>query len=206
MANYFSYLPNLQYGSLLKDQSGSKKLRDDYSSISTLFEKYKVEGNDRPDQVAEKYYGSAEFDWVVLLSNNIIDIRSEWPIGESDLNTVLNNRYTQQELESIHHYETIEFRDFNNNLIIPAGKIVDDNFTVTYTKGGSLERISPIRSVSVFEHELRLNDKKRNIQLIREDLLPTVIKDLKEIMRYTPNSNYISKNLKKTEPTRITGK
>ena len=45
MANYFSYLPNLQYGSLLKDQSGSKttvevknlfrraKLRDDYYSI-----------------------------------------------------------------------------------------------------------------------------------------------------------------------------
>ena len=218
MANYFSYLPNLQYGSLLKNTSDSTttvevknlfrraKLRDDYKSVATLFEKYKIEGNDRPDQVAEKYYGSADLDWVVLLSNNITDIRSQWVLDEYDLNLVLNDKYTPQELASIHHYETIEWRDYNNNLIVPAGKVVDENFKVTYTKSGFLETVSPIKSVSVFEHELNLNDQKRNINLVREDLLPTVIKDMKEIMRYSPNSNYISKTLKKTEPTRITGK
>lgn len=218
MANYFSYLPNLQYGSLLKNSSSSTttvevknlfrraKLRDDYKSVATLFEKYKIEGNDRPDQVAEKYYGSADLDWVVLLSNNITDIRTQWPLEEYDLNIVLNDKYTPQQLVSIHHYETIEWRDYNNNLVVPAGKVVDENFKVTYTKSGFLETVSPIKSVSVFEHELTLNDQKRNINLVREDLLPTVIKDMKEIMRYSPNSNYISKTLKKTEPTRITGK
>jgi hypothetical protein len=217
MANYFSYLPNLQYGSLLKDTSTSTdtvqvknlfrraKLREDYSAVATVFEKYTIEGNDRPDQVAEKFYGSSEFDWVVLLSNNIVDIRTEWPLAEYDLNILLNEKYTPQELVSIHHYETIEWRDYKNNLIVPAGKVVDENFTVTYTKGGALETVSPIKSVSVFENELRLNDQKRNIELIREDLLPTVIKDMKEIMRYSPNSNYISKTLKKTEPIKITG-
>lgn len=218
MANYFSYLPNLKYSSLLKNSSGSTttvevknlfrraKLRDDYKSVATLFEKYKVEGDDRPDQVAEKFYGSTDFDWVVLLSNNITDIRTEWPLQQYDLNIVLNEKYTQQELVSIHHYETIEWRDYKNNLIVPAGKVVDEDFKITYTKGGFLETVSPIKSVSVFENELNLNDQKRNINLVRADLIPTIIKDMKEIMRYSPNSNYISKTLKKTEPIRITGK
>ena len=218
MANYFSYLPNLRYSSLLNERSNSTtfvevknlfrraKLREDFSATSTVFQKYKIEGSDRPDQVAEKYYGSSTFDWVVLLSNNILDIRSEWPVSEYDLNIVLNDKYTPEQLVSIHHYETIEWRDFNNNLIVPEGKTVDENFTVTYTKGGFIESVAPVRSVSVFEHELRLNDAKRNIELIRADLLSTVIKDMRELMRYTPNSNYVSKTLKKTESIRITGK
>jgi len=218
MANYFSYLPNLKYSSLLKTAGDNTttvevknlfrraKLREDFSSVATLFEKYKVEGGDRPDQVAEKFYGDENLDWVVLTSNNITDIRSQWPLAEHDLNNVLNDKYTPQELVSIHHYETLEWRDYNNNLIMPAGKVVDENFTIKYTIGGDLKEVAPFKSVSVFENELRLNDEKRNIQLIRRDLIPQVIKDLKEIMRYTPNSNYISKTLKKTEPIRITGK
>ena len=79
MANYFSYLPNLNYSSLLKSKNRSTdtvrvknlfrraKLREDFSSIATLFEKFTIEGNDRPDQVAENYYGSSDFDWVVLI-------------------------------------------------------------------------------------------------------------------------------------------
>jgi len=218
MANYFSYLPNLKYSSLLKTAGDNTttvevknlfrraKLREDFASVATLFEKYKIEGDDRPDQVAEKFYGDANLDWVVLTSNNIVDIRSQWPLAEYDLNIVLNDKYTPDELVSIHHYETIEWRDYNNNLIVPADKVVDENFTIRYTIGGDIKEVAPFRSVSVFENELQLNDKKRNIQLIRPDLIPQVISDLKEIMRYTPNSNYISKTLKKTEPIRITGK
>lgn len=218
MANYFSYLPNLKYSSLLKTAGDNTttvevknlfrraKLREDFASVATLFEKYKVEGGDRPDQVAEKFYGDANLDWVVLTSNNITDIRSQWPLAEHDLNNVLNDKYTPEELVSIHHYETLEWRDYNNNLIMPAGKVVDEDFTIKYTIGGDIKEVAPFKSVSVFENELLLNDEKRNIQLIRPDLIPQVISDLKEIMRYTPNSNYISKTLKKTEPIRITGK
>ena len=211
MANYFSYLPNLKYQSLLNDKQSSTdtvevknlfrraKLRDDFATVATLFEKYKIVGNDRPDQVAEKFYGNPDFDWVVLTSNNIIDVRSEWPLAEYDLNIVLNEKYTADQLVSIHHYETIEWRDYNNNLIVPAGKVVDGTFTVTYTKAGQLKTVAPIKSVSVFENEIQLNERKRNIQLIRRDLLPQVIRDLKTIMNYEKNSNYITKTLKNTE-------
>lgn len=218
MANYFSYLPNLNYSSLLKSKNRSTdtvrvknlfrraKLREDFSSVATLFEKFTIEGNDRPDQVAENYYGSSDFDWVVLISNNITDIRTEWPISEADLNILLNDKYTPEQLVSVHHYETIEWRDYNNNLIVPAGKVVDEDYKVTYVVGSRLKSVSPTRSISVFEHELRLNDQKRNIQLIRRDLLPQVLNDIEEIMEYTPSSQYIDESLKNTENIRISGR
>ena len=127
------------------------------------------------------------------------------PLSQYDLNQVLYSKYTEKELAQIHHFETTEFRDFNNQLIVPAGKVVDEDFTVKYVKAGNVRTVAPIVSVTLFEEEMRINERKRDIQLIRRDLLPTVIKDMKTIMRYSPNSNYISKTLKGTEPVRITG-
>ena len=216
MSNYFSQLPNLEYSSLLNDKSSNTstvevknmfrraKLRDDFQSIISVFEKYQIVGDDRPDQVAEQYYGSADYDWIVLVSNNIIDIRNEWPLSQYDFNVFVNEKYTEEELGSVHHWETIEWRDYKNQLLVPAGLWVDEDYQLTYVKGGQLEKVTPQRPVTVWEQEIKLNEDKRNIQLIRPDLLDNVTSDLKNIMRYNKNSNYISKNLKKTENIRIT--
>lgn len=44
--------------------------------ISTVY-------NKRPDLVAYDYYGSTEFEWVVLQSNDIVDINEEFVIGKT---------------------------------------------------------------------------------------------------------------------------
>ena len=217
MSNYFRQLPNLDYPSLLNDRVSSDdtvrvknlfrrvKIRDDYFPNFLSHTKYKIEGDDRPDNVAEKYYGSPDFDWVVLLANNIIDIKNDWPMTEYDLNVYLNEKYTEQQLVKIHHYETIEFRDLNNQLITPAGKIVDESFTVEYLKGSQIQRVSPTRSVSFFEWEVQKNDDKRNINLIQTDYVGTVVEEFQEITRYDRSSQYVNERLKRTENIRITG-
>ncbi len=84
--NYFSQIPDFEYvnrtddGKLISDYTKVKnlfmrgKLREDIFQDTTPFEKYSIQGDDRPDNVAEKFYGSASYDWIVLLSNNIINI------------------------------------------------------------------------------------------------------------------------------------
>ena len=217
MSNYFRQLPNLDYPSLLNDKSGSGdtvrvknlfrrvKIREDYLSNLVLFTKYKIEGDDRPDNVAEKYYGTPDLDWVVLLANNIIDIKNDWPLSEYDLNQYLNEKYTEQQLVEIHHYETIEWRDLNNQLITPAGQVVDENFKVEYLKGGQIVSASPIRSVSYFEWELNKNDDKRNINLVQTDYVGTIVEEFQQITRYDRSSQYVNERLKKTENIRISG-
>ena len=217
MSNYFRQLPNLDYPSLLNDKTSSGdtvrvknlfrrvKIREDYLNSLVLFTKYKIEGDDRPDNVAEKYYGTPDLDWVVLLANNIVDIKNDWPLSEYDLNQYLNEKYTEQQLVQIHHYETIEWRDLNNQLITPSGQVVDENFKVEYLKGGQIVSVSPIRSVSYFELELKKNDDKRNINLVQTDYVATIVEEFQQITRYDRSSQYVNERLKRTENIRITG-
>jgi len=108
------------------------KIRDDFFQNATTFTKYKIVGEERPDQVAEKVYGSSTYDWVVLISNNILNIRTEWPLSDAEFSNYLERKYTEAELASAHHYETTLVTDSRGKMIVPAGKIVDSNFTVRY--------------------------------------------------------------------------
>ena len=62
------------------------KIRDDFFQNATVFDKYAIVGDDRPDNVAQALYNSPYLDWVVLISNNIINVREEWPMSQTDFN------------------------------------------------------------------------------------------------------------------------
>ena len=101
MSNYFRKLPNLDYPTLLKTKQSNNdyietknlfrrvKIREDLFSNFVVFDQYKVIGDERPDNVAEKVYGDDNLDWVILMSNNIIDVKNEWPMTQSDLSLSL---------------------------------------------------------------------------------------------------------------------
>ena len=221
MSNYFRRLPNLDYPSLLKDRESNTdfvqtknlfrraKIREDLFENFMKFDKYEVVGDERPDNVAEKVYGNDNLDWVVLMSNNIIDINNEWPLTQLQLNLFLDNKYTPQELVSIHHYETLELRDNKNQLILPAGLVVDEDFNLEYFSGGQVKSTNslidgrPVKAVTFYDYENSQNDKKRNINVLKEEFLGLFLKDFKRIMKYDKSSQYINRTLKRTENPRI---
>ena len=226
MSNYFRRLPNLDYPSLLKTRKSNldfvqtknlfrrAKVREDLFANFMQFDKYKIIGDERPDNVSEKVYGTNNFDWVVLMANNIIDVYNEWPLTQQQLNQYLNDKYTPQELVSIHHHETVEFRDRDNQVIVPAGLIVDENWNMEYFSGGQIRSINtpsstsnmsekPVKSVTFLEFETRLNEDKRDINVLKPDLIGLFLKDFDRIMKYDKSSQYINRKLKKTENPRI---
>ena len=226
MSNYFRKLPNLNYPSLLKTRESNldfvqtknlfrrAKVREDLFANFMQFDKYKIIGDERPDNVAEKVYGNSDLDWVVLMSNNIIDINNEWPLDQLQFNQYISEKYTPQELASIHHYETREFRDRDNQLILPAGLIVDENWSMEYFSGGQVRSTNtpsstsnmsekPVKSVTFLEFETNLNEEKRNINVLKPDLLGLFMKDFDRVMKYDKSSQYVNRKLKKTENLRI---
>ena len=120
---YFRQLPNLDYPSLANDRTSvydyirvknifkRAVLREDVIDSYFQFNKYVIQGDDRPDNVASKVYGDANLDWVVLTTNNIINVRDEWPMSQGDLQNYLTNKYTSAQLSYIRHYETLEIVD-----------------------------------------------------------------------------------------------
>jgi hypothetical protein len=178
------------------------KIRDDFFKNVTAFTKYKIIGEERPEQIAQKLYGSSTYDWVVLISNNIINVRTEWPLSDSEFSDYLERKYTEAELAQPHHYETTAVIDSRGKLIIPAGKIVDSNFSITYYDGLSVTK-NPVKMVSVYEYEIQQNDKKRNIYVLRNRYLQTAIDDMKRIMSYGFSSQYVNDSTKKGESLRV---
>ena len=218
MSNYFRRLPDLEYISRLKDSKLSdyivvknlfKKgiLREDiYQNLAT-FEKYKIIGDERPDNVAKKIYGNSELDWLVLVSNNIINIQTEWPMRQNDFDEHLLLKYgTYQTLYSgIHHYESKEIKDSNGVVILPEGLIVDEGYEFLYTNPqGILERRRPGLPITNYDYELKLEDSKRNINVLKPKYVNLVIDDLKGIMQYEKGSTqYVSRTLKRADNAKL---
>lgn len=216
--SYFSYFPDLLLPSFSDNRNSSYdvvrvknlfkrgKIRDDFFQNAVVFDKYAIVGDDRPDNVADKIYGNSTLDWIILLSNNIINVREEWPMSQADFNNYLLNKYGSELLQEIHHYETKEIRDSEGNLLLQEGLIVDANFQFKYSNFGTqitLSGANIVTSVSNFEFENRKNEEKRTIYVLRQNYIQTVIDDMREIMTYTDSSQYIDRRTKKGANLRI---
>ena len=213
--SYFKKLPNLDYPSLQNDRTSvydyqivknlfkRAVMRDDVYGSLVNFEKYSVKDDERPDQVAYDFYNDSNLDWVILTTNNIVHVRDEWPMGSQDFLTYLNDKYTAAELTNIHHYETKVIRDAANNLIQPAGIYVDSDHSITYVDRGVTTTKSEITSVTFLENETNMNDKKRNINIMKRELLDTFFRDINNIMTYKESNQFITEKLKITENPRL---
>jgi len=231
--SYFRELPDLEYQSILPHKNSSReyvrvknlfrrvKLLDWLQDKATLFNKFQIPEGARPDIVAELVYGRQDYDWVVLLTANIINVRDQWPLSNRDLYIYAENKYTIQDLNDIHHYETIEVKDQKGRLILEKGQIVDSNFKIvvshnsTYTSVGANENIkfapdstgeiNPVIGVTNYEYESKKNEDKRSIYILRQGYLQQFINDMREIMNYGKSSQYVDPKLIRTENTRLIG-
>ena len=213
--SYFRQLPDLDYPSLANERTSAYDyqivknifkravLRDDVFNEVTAFTKYDVIGDERPDQVANDFYSDPGLDWVILTTNNIVHVRDEWPMGNQDFLTYLNEKYSAEELSNIHHYETKLIRTANGKLIQPEGLTVPENHSITFLDNGVLRTESSLTSFTFLEHETNLNDAKRTINVLRQEYLNLFLEDFENIMEYKPSNQFVSASLKKTENPRL---
>ena len=132
---YFKQVPNLEYINRtagnndisnyinVKNLFKRGRLRPDLIGNLNYFSKYKIIGDERPDNVAFKEYKDSSLDWVVLLANNILNVQSEWPLPQNALDEILLEKYgTYQKLyQEIHHYETVEIKNSRGGIVLPGG-------------------------------------------------------------------------------------
>ena len=220
--NYFSQIPDFEYvnrtedGKLISDYTKVKnlfmrgKIREDIFQDTTTFEKYSIEGDDRPDNVAEKYYGNSSYDWIVLLSNNIINIYEEWPLPQAGWDAYLLEKYDNDYdtlYNGVHHYESNEVKNSKGVVIFPGGVRVGAAQSVSYFDQAANQQttVNPVsKAITNYEYENRINDDKRNIFLLKPIYIPIIRDDMEIMMRYKKGSTqYVSKSLKRAENIRL---
>ena len=222
MANpYFNNLPDFLYVNRTKDgrMDGDfsvvknffkrAKLRTAVFQDLTFFTKFNVIGDDRPDNVADNFYDDPTLDWIVLLSNNIVNIQSEWPLSQADFFTYLSEKYPDENVlySGIHHYEANEVKTSTDVIIIPSGIRVGVGQSVSFFDEGLNQQVTKTNvasPVTNYMHEQKLNDKKREIFLLKPTYVNLLIDDLEEIMTYKKGSTqFIDRTLVQGDNIRL---
>ena len=236
---YFRELPNIAYQSPLTHKNSSRdyiliknlfrrtKLFDFLKNNVSVLEKFTIGIGDRPDTIAEEIYGDASLDYVVILVAGIININQEWPLPDNKVYDFALEKYgSEEKMNEIKYYETLEIVDDQNRQILPPDLIVDVDFKIDGTVnkfpstrytlkamtgnrqlddkdefGVLTDNIA--RAVTNLEYEYTINENKREIDILNPSYLQMFINDLRDIVRYDKSSSYIAKDLASTENTNV---
>ena len=208
---YFSIIPDLAYDekpikypfsesdfAVAKNFFRRYKVSDDIFSSAVYFNKYAIRDGERPDTLAQRFYGNQFYDWIILLTNNMVNAQYDWPMQNYELYKVLEQEFDDP-YSQINHYEIKEAMGH-----YAAGLHVDKAFydgthklnidgVVTLKNGNEIA--SPI---TVAEHYHVENEKKREIFLLKQNYVQSFVDDFRKQNIYKKDANYISQRLKKT--------
>ena len=237
---YFRELPNISYQSPLLHKNSSRdflliknifrrtKLYDFLENSVSLLEKFTIGDGDRPDTIAEQMYGDSSLDYIIVLIAGITNIVDEWPLQDYQVYDYALQKYgSEEKMNEIRYYETLEIIDDQGRQIVPPKLIVDADFKVdgTVNKFPSSTRYTLkaltgnrqlddkdefsvatdniARAVTNLEYEYTINEEKREINVLSPAYVQIFINDLRDIVRYDMSSNYLSQNIAGTENTNV---
>ena len=134
------------------DISQNIRFRKDVLSNISVYDYYDIRDGETPELLADKIYGSPDYHWIIMLSNNRYDYTADWPLNYIALQEYINNKYGGN-ADATRHYEDAH------------GYVVMGGYPVSNR-----------------EYEERLNEKKRRIKIISPDIINTILANYKDLM------------------------
>ena len=208
---FFKIVPNISYDEkpisypfsesdfvVAKNFFRRYKINEDVFQYAVFFKKYTIVDGERPETLAEKAYGDQFLDWVILLTNNMVNAQYDWPRSNYEMYKIVEEEFDDPYSE-INHYEIREtIGQYQAGLHVDEAFYngthkVNINGTVT-TKNGN-EIASPVTVAEYYQAE---NEKKRQIYLLKPRYLDSFVADFKRKNLYKKDDNFISQRLKKT--------
>jgi len=80
---------------LVRDIFSRITMADKFQENTVLLENYIVLDGETPELVSQKFYETPFNHWIILMVNNIVDPREEWPIPE---NRVVDRVYANYDM------------------------------------------------------------------------------------------------------------
>ena len=178
--SYFDKFPLIVYDikgdnkfKVLPDILRRVKLRSNLQEGAVLFDKYDVKEGENPEDVAFKWFGSADLHWVILLTNNVTDRYYDWPLSQPDFAEFLTDKYGAGNEDSAHHYE----------LVRSSGKTTSSGPSDYSHRVEVNSDETDAITVTIREYEVRLQDQKRQIKLLSKSFLADFIEEFDILVR-----------------------
>ena len=223
---YFNLIPNIKYDTkpvsypfdksdfvTAKNFFRRYEINPDMFNYSVYYKKYSVEDGETPATIAKSFYGSPFYDWVVILTNNLINPLFEWPRSGFSIQKYAEKKYGNPYAPLYYETDEVKTEQYLNgdqtnrklyNVALKGGIKVDKKFydspfrywngTTTVTVPGS----SVSHPVNALEHEERKNNSYREIYVLKDNYLGQFVDEFRQQNNYKKSSDFISKRLKKT--------
>ena len=174
---YFSRFPLMAYDvkgdrdyKLLPDILRRVKLRSGLRSSSFLFDKYDVKDGEKPEDVAFKWFGDAEYHWVILMTNNITDRYYQWPLSQPQFQEHIADKYGAGNEDAVHHYEKTQDSGPTSSR--------DNSHLVECNEDDENPAIITNR-----QYEQRKQDEYRQIQLLDKRFLGAFVDEFEDLIK-----------------------
>lgn len=150
------------------------KINQLLSSALTVIYEYDVVDGERADIIAHKYYEDASLDWLIYLTNNIVDPQFDWPMDDMTFSRYIKSKYGSAAAakQQHHHYEKIltSQQIFFDGSIIAGRTVIVDKETYDQTS------VDARTAVDSYTYELRLQHDKSRIKLLDNRYVSDLVK------------------------------
>lgn len=213
MAKYFNYFPKTSYFldkdtksiDVVTNLTAKFKFDDTFKENSVVYYDYTIKDGETPEIISDKMYGSPEKHWIILAVNDIVHPQIDWPLEQKSLINFVNKKYETQAntlsgqtglewaqsnykeylvTETITVTNTgsstisinqITQQDYANTVDTSSSYALADNTNVTVTKTKSRK--------TYYDYEVELNESKRNIKLLKNEFIPTIEQEFRNILQ-----------------------
>ena len=175
MALFFEQFPKLAY-----DISGNKnfklvtdifrriKIRSNIADNVSLYSTYDVPSGETPETTSFKHFGTTDYHWIILMTNNITDRYYGWPLNEQDFEAYVVEKYDNP--GAVHHYEITQSSGPTSSL--DNSHVIEVNSTT-----------SGAQAVSNYTYERRLQDNKSLIKVLKREYLSQFVEEFAKLVR-----------------------
>ena len=174
MPSYFSAFPKIYYDAagqgdykLVTNLLRRVQIKEGLKESAALFDLYDIQGEDTPESVSEQYCGDQKYYWIILLFNNVKDRFYDWPMSSVQFEAYINDKYS--DVNGIHHYEVAQSSGATSSF--------DDSHKIQVNS-----TVSGATSVTNYDYEQRLQDKKSRIKLIKPEFLELITEEFRTLI------------------------
>lgn len=167
---FFSNFPIIDYdGIKLRNIVLKSKMIKEILERNDLFHPLTIEDGERADTIAHDYYGNSELYWLVYMSNDIVDPYYDWPMTYQEFLAYINKKYGSipEAMSTIIHWRNPDhdyIMSTYSKQNLPAEAIIGWN-----------------TPVYAYDHEMAINEAKREIRLIDKGLVQKVVSEIGRI-------------------------
>ena len=166
---YFKAMPKLLYpvpGNQIVVKDIFRRIGLDRSIKSkTALTSYYLQDGDTPESISFDFYGSTNYHWIVLITNDIINVKTEWPKLQNSLFEYTESKYGVGNATEVHHY-----------------RITDSDPEIIVDYDSAKLAAGTIQSITNYAYEEEVNESKKEIFLLKPEFVKQFIATYKKLM------------------------